>query len=268
MVANAAPEYRYLDLDDLSISESNVRRRDITVDLDELARSMDKHDLQQPVVVQRGNDGKYEIIIGQRRYLAAKQLGWKRIAAKILPDHIDEVQARVLSFSENIQRHDISPRDKADVCRYLFNELGSVSAVARELGTTEKTVRKWLGYDVVPSRLKALVETGELNPSRAIRLAENIPDEDTAVAVAREMARIKPTREEEARIFAAAEAFPDRPVEVILQRAEEMREQVEIHFILPPEFARPMANAARESRREPSDIARDATIEWLRQHQY
>lgn len=58
-------EYRSIPLDQLEIGHWNVRRREITADLDELAYSMQAFGLQHPIVVQPKN-GKFEIIIGQR----------------------------------------------------------------------------------------------------------------------------------------------------------------------------------------------------------
>src|SRR5207244_5520739 len=103
---------------------------------------IERHGLQQPIVVQRVPGGKYEILIGQRRYLAYKQLRRKKIRAKIIATR-DPLAAKILSYSENVQRRDLAPRDKAEVCTYLLNELGSIRAVADEIGVSEQTVRKW-----------------------------------------------------------------------------------------------------------------------------
>lgn len=257
----------HIPLDKLDISESNVRRRDVTGDIDNLAQSLEEIGLLYPIVVRPKGD-RFEILIGQRRYLAAKQLGWDQMAARVLPETTGDVDAKVLSLSENVQRRELAPRDKADACVYLLQRLGTKTAVAERLGVSEPTVRRWLGYAAVPEALKALVEQGSLSASVATRLAQGVTDESTALAIAQRVAEMRPPKDERDRILAAAEAYADRPVDVILQRAAEMRVLTEVTFVLPERWAEAIGEASKDLAREPSDIARDATIEWLEVHRY
>lgn len=263
-VPTQVTEFRVQDirLDDLMVSPSNVRKREITADIDDLAFSMATYGLQQPIVVQpRGT--RYEILIGQRRFLAAKKLRWETLPAKVLPEPLSELGAKIVSFSENAQRRDLAPRDKAEVCEYLYRELGSVRAVAQRLGISEPTVRKWLGYAGVPAPLKDLVEQGRITRPVATRIAEHVPDEAQALAIATRLANEGPPAEQRERILDAVEEDPERPVEVIFQKAQEAREQTLIVFALPPSWTNAMRLAEREYTRSAGDIARDATIEWL-----
>ena len=255
--------YEPVPLDKLVISDSNVRRRAITADVDDLARNIDMHDLQQPIVVwEKG--GKFELLIGQRRYLAAKQLGWKDIPARILDEPLDEMEAKIASFSENALRRDLEPRDKAEVCQYLYDRLGSsVRAVAEHVGVSEPTVRKWLGYAAVPESLKTLVDEGGISRGQAQRLWAGVPEEAKAVEVGKHITETKPAPKDQTRIITAAEELPSRSMESILERAEEMKHLVDIHFILPEQWSRAMDMASKRLDREADDIARDATIEWL-----
>ena len=260
-------DYRPIRMDQLAIAESNVRRRDITADLDQLAHSMRTIGLQQPIVVQEKGDG-YAILIGQRRYLAAKQLGWEEIPAQVLGKAIDDFEAKVLSFSENVQRRELSPRDKADACSYLLDQLGTVKAVAEHLGVSEPTVRKWLQYAVVPERLKSMVEAKQITRQVATRIAQHVPDETRAAAIAEKIVEEGPTPGERERILEAVEEFPDRSVEVILERAQEKRIRKEITFVLPERWAVALERASKAFDADASDIARTATIEWLEAREY
>lgn len=246
----------------LQVSANNVRRERIAEGVDELAYSMETFGLQQPIVVQP-LDGKYEILIGQRRFLAAKQLGWETIDAKVLSQPLSELDARVASFSENAQRRDLTPKDKAETCRYLLDKLGSVRAVAEHLGVSETTVRKWLGYAAVPEAIKEMVESQAITRPAAIRIAENVQDEATAVAIAQRIAEINPAAPERQRILDAVEQYGDRPIDVIFHRAEELKYEKQITFVLPRHWAETIDAASRELSREPNQIARDATIAWL-----
>ncbi len=257
--------FRKISLDQLEIGKWNVRKREIAVDIDELARSLQKIGLQQPIVVQPKN-GKFEIIIGQRRFLAAKQLEWKSIDAKVRTERLDEFDSKVLSFSENVQRRDISPRDKADTCVYLLQKLETPAKVAEHIGTTEQTVRKWLGYAGVPNKLKTLVEEKVLSVPVAMRLSEYVQDEDKAVNIAIRMSKEpKATRD---RIMESAEEIPKRSVDSILKRAEEKKRQKKITFVLPEKWSYAMDRAARRLNTTANDIARDATVEWLQMMRY
>jgi ParB family chromosome partitioning protein len=262
---NSDDTYTNIPLDQLTVSDSNVRRRDIIADVDELSKNIEKHELQQPIVVQPADGGKYEIVIGQRRYLAYKQLRKPTIPAKVV-SRLDPLTATVLSFSENVQRRDLAPRDKAEACLYMLHELKSIRAVAEELGISELTVRKWVGYAGVPEELKSRVEEGKITRGQASRIWHAVSEVNQAVVISDLIAEEQPAKEERERIFTAAEELPDQPIATIRRRAKELENQLDISFVLPEKWTKLIVQAADESDREPSDIARDATIEWLQVH--
>lgn len=264
---NSEPEgdFATIPLSDLFLSDSNVRRSDIIADVDDLAKSIEKHGLLQPIVV-RPENGKYRIVVGQRRYLAYKQLGRDSIQAMVVAPDKPLAEA-IISFSENIQRRDLAPRDKADAIAYLLSELGSVKAVAEELSISERTVRKWVGYAAVPSELREMVDEGKLTRGQASRLWATFEDTVQAVAIGELIGESGPVKETRERLFAAAEELPDQPISVIQKRADELKHQLHVEFILPELWTRAIKRAADEYEKEPSDIARDATIEWLQEHE-
>lgn len=258
-------EFQLILLEQLELGEGNIRRRDITADLDGLAYSMRTFGQQQPIVVEK-KDGKFEIIIGQRRYLAAKQLGWREILARVTTKKLSVFDAKVMSFSENVQRRDLSPGDKADACSYLLQKLRSPRVVAEHLGITEPTVRKWLGYAIVPEKLKALVDKKLIKVSVAIRLAQFIPDEAKAIAIAMRIVGAPKTHID--RVLESMEESPESSVDAIFRRAEELKRRKKIIFILPEKWSYAMDRAVDQLGVTPNEIARDATIEWLQMTRY
>lgn len=262
MTTSRRMNLRYIPLAELTISPSNVRRRDIVADIDELAKSIEIDDLQQPIVVQQTNN-HFEILIGQRRFLAVKQLGWDEIPAWVRPEPLDELDAKAASFAENVQRRDLAPRDKADTCSYLLERLGSIKAVSDRLSITQQTVRKWLGYAGVPEGLKILVEEKKISPPIAMRLAEYVQDERKAVDIASRIAAEGPPARHRDRILAAVEESPDVSVNQIFRRAEEKRHEKQVIFVLPQKWSLAMERAEKSTNLNASAIARDATIEWL-----
>ena len=259
-------QIKFLPLESLDISEVNVRKSEITADLDELAKSLDQFGLHQPIVVEPKGE-RFAIVVGQRRYLAAKQLGWDQMPALVLSQPLERVQATLFSLSENIQRRDLSAQDKADACLYLRGELGSVSAVATALGVTSQTVRKWLGYAAVPDAIKALVQPKGLTVPQAIRIAQHVEDEQTATDIALIVAA-KPIKEERDRVLESIAELPGRSMETIFRRAEEKRQQKHIHFILTESSAQAIDEAARNQSTEADEIAMSATIQWLQDNKY
>ena len=172
----------YIPISQLDLGEKNVRHRDITADIDGLAYSMQKFGLQQPIIIE-AKDGGFEIISGQRRYYAAKQLGWDHLPARRAKISLSELDAKIISFSENVQRRELSPGDKADACAYLLEQLGTPRDVAQHLGITEQTVKKWLDYAKVPGELKQLVQSDVVTRDEALRLFQYMPDTQKAVTI-------------------------------------------------------------------------------------
>ena len=259
-------QVRFIQLDDLDISALNVRRRQITAELDELAASMEKFGLQQPIVVMEQGD-RFSIVTGQRRYLAAKHLGWDTIPAFILDEPFSPLDATVFSFSENVQRRELPARDKAEACSYLMGELGSIRRVADELGVTPQTVRKWLGYAAVPEPIKDLVERGGLTVPQATRIVQHIEDESTAIEVAQHVAA-ETVKEQRDRILDSAEELPGRSATAIVRRAAERQFIRQIHFELAESSARAMDEASQDKETPADDLAKTATVQWLEDNRY
>ena len=259
-------QIEFLPLEKLDISDFNVRRREITADLDDLAESIATYGLYQPIVVTRKGD-RFAVLIGQRRYLAAKQLGLDQIPALILTQTPERVQATVLSLSENVQRRDLSPRDKADACVYLREQLGTDRAVAEAIGVTPQTVRNWLGYAAVPEPIKELVHPGGLSANQATRIVHSIEDEETAIEIARRVSNtaIKKDRD---RILESAKELPGRSADTIFRRADQKKKEKRITFILPESSTLAMERAENELNTEASDIAMGATTGWLQDNGY
>lgn len=255
-------------MDKLEVGATNVRRRLITADLDELATSLDRVGLQQPVVVQPRN-AHFDVLVGQRRFLAAKKLGWKRIPALVPDEPFDETQAVLVSLSENVHRRDLESNDKAEAVEFLIGKLGTIGAVAQALGMTETTVRKWRSYSLlVPDSIKSLVGDKKVTAHVALKLSQAIPDEDRALKVAQYLAENQPAKGVRDRILDAVQEHSDRPADVILARAEEKKHEVQITFVLTARYARSMETAAKETNKDRDLIARDATVEWLERNRF
>ena len=254
-------DLRDIPLDHVDIPARNVRRREITADLDNLADSIAKYGLQQPIVVMPRGD-RYSVVIGQRRFLAFRHLQRDSIPAFVLNDALDTTQVSLLSFSENIQRMDLSSRDKAATCSELLNSLGTVEKVASALGVSQQTVRKWVGYARVPESIKKLVAPGGLTVQQATRIWTYTDDENTAQTVAEHIAS-EPIKENRDRVINSARQLLGSSANAILRRAEELQVARRIQFDLVDSEARAMDEAVQYTEIEPDEIAKTATVDWL-----
>jgi ParB family chromosome partitioning protein len=89
--------------------------------LAELASSIERHGIIQPVVVREVADG-YELVVGQRRWLAAQKLFMKSIPAVV--EDLSDIDVMQVALIENLQREDLDPIEEATAYRRLIDEFG------------------------------------------------------------------------------------------------------------------------------------------------
>lgn len=189
-------DVRELKLDDLVIGKGQVRVRDVAKDIEELAESINKVGLLEPIVVCPAEQpGKYEILIGQRRFMAHQRLQRDKIRAVVLNERVDETTAKVLSITENLVRRDPNRKDLIDACTALFRTYGTAKAVAEETGLSYNKVREYIKFDRLHTDLKKLVEAGTVDLKAALRAQDAASvsgtlDPKEAIQFAKEMAQM------------------------------------------------------------------------------
>ena len=186
-------EVRDIPLDHLEIGLGQVRLKDVSKDIDELADSIRQVGLLEPIVVcESETPGKYEIITGQRRFMAHQELKLDTIMAAILDERVDVTTAKVLSVTENLVRRDLNSVDLIDACTHLYHRYGSIKLVVEETGLPYAKVSQYVKYDQLVQPLRQLVDTGlpiqtALRAQRAASISGDV-DEAEAVKFAKEMA--------------------------------------------------------------------------------
>ena len=185
----AIVEFKEIPLEDLIIGFGQARTRDVEIDIVELADSIAKVGQIEPIVVSPTEyAGKYEIITGQRRFLAHQELHKRTIWAAVLDEHVNEITAKVLSVTENLVRRNLHSSDLIDVCTYLYKHYGSIRAVSEETGLSPNKVSKYVKYDQLVPELKDLVDTGRVKLDTALRAQQaSQMDAEEAVQFALEM---------------------------------------------------------------------------------
>ena len=220
----AVKEYLQIPLDKLEIGRGQARTRDVAAGIPELADSIKKVGLLEPIVVCESKQaGKYEILTGQRRFLAHLELGLDTIWAAVLDSSVDEITAKVISVTENLVRRDLNPRDLIDACTYLYKQYGSARAVADETGLPYSDVLNYVKYDRLRPELRELYDKGEVELRTALRAqdAAEVMGGDVAsnaIALVNEM---KPmTYAQQKKLASGVKSTPDKPLDETIEAAK------------------------------------------------
>ncbi len=146
---------------------SSIRRS--MVDIESLAASIQHRGLLQPIIV-RTIDGHFEIVAGNRRYLACKKLGWKKISCNVM--ELTDKQAYELSLIENLQRDSLSPLDEAYAFRsYVFDfGWGGISELSIKIGKSVSYISKRIKLLNLPNEVLESIVNQTLHPSIAEEL--------------------------------------------------------------------------------------------------
>jgi ParB family chromosome partitioning protein len=134
--------------------------------LSELAESMRRSGLLQPIVARAGENGEYDVVVGERRWRAAQQLGWTEIAAVVRD--VDDRTLLTLALVENLQRDALSPIDEALGYQRLIGEFEVSQAEVGELvGRNRSTVANALRLLKLPDSVQQLVHSAALSTGHA-----------------------------------------------------------------------------------------------------
>ena len=144
-------------------------------ELKELAASIKANGLLQPIVVRRSVYGRsYELVAGERRLRAVKQLGWIDIPA--LVRDVDDRTLLVLALVENIQREELGPLEECQGYHLLREKFGyTQQEIAEAVGKSRSTVANMMRLSALPPSVRRLMDEGALSMGhgRAILAVED-----------------------------------------------------------------------------------------------
>ena len=158
-------EVANIEITKLYVSNINVRKT-LTSEEDEtgitdLANDINANGLINPITV-RLNNNKYEIIAGQRRYLAMKQLKTTYSPCNIL--NVDTQKAEEISLVENVQRNQMTTIDKVRSYSRLYDVYNKdIDKVISAIHISKPTIQKYLKISNLPEEVLNLLDTNSEN---------------------------------------------------------------------------------------------------------
>ena len=136
--------------------------------LEDLTNSIKERGVVQPIIVRKSKDisGKYEIIAGERRWLASQNAGLNEIPSIII--EADDLKSLEFAIVENVQRHDLNPIEEANGYKKLMGDFGyDQDKVAKFIGKSRAHIANCLRLLSLPDNVIQLVETNKLSQGHA-----------------------------------------------------------------------------------------------------
>ena len=136
--------------------------------LNDLTNSIKERGVVQPIIVRKSKSevGKYEIIAGERRWLASQNAGLHEIPAVII--EADDLKSLEFGIVENVQRHDLNPIEEAMGYKRLMDEFGyDQDKVAKFIGKSRAHIANCIRLLTLPNNIVELIETNMLSQGHA-----------------------------------------------------------------------------------------------------
>jgi len=136
--------------------------------LEDLTNSIKERGMIQPIIVRKSNEdkSKYEIIAGERRWLAAQRAGLYEVPVVITI--ADDLKSLEFAIVENVQRHDLNPLEEAQGYKRLINEFSyDQDKVAKFIGKSRSHIANCLRLLTLPNEVIKLIETQKLTAGHA-----------------------------------------------------------------------------------------------------
>ena len=165
-VVESVTSVNRISIDEIEANPKQPRRDFDEQALQELAASVKRHDIIQPITVSKLPSGKYRLISGERRLRAAKIAGLKDIPAYVR--QANDQQLLELALLENLQREDLNAIEISLSYKRMMDELDlTQEQVAENMGKDRSTVTNYIRLLKLPPDIQVAVRSGELTMGHA-----------------------------------------------------------------------------------------------------
>lgn len=188
LIPNSQPAVQEVDIDLIAPNPNQPRNFFEPEALAELTESIREHGVIQPLIVSRPegkSDAPYQLIAGERRLLASREAGLKRVSV-IVREASPQSQLE-LALVENLQREDLGPLEEAAAFRRLSEEFNlTQEAIAARVGRSRPAIANSLRLLSLPAEIQASLANGEISAGHA-RAILSIEDQRQQVAIWRKI---------------------------------------------------------------------------------
>ena len=158
----------HLAISDLTPNKFQPRKIFDESNLEDLTKSIKERGMIQPIIVRESNDdkSKFEIIAGERRWLAAQRAGLHNVP--VVVTEADDLKSLEFAIVENVQRHDLNPLEEAKGYKRLIDEFSyDQEKVSKFIGKSRSHITNTLRLLNLPDDVIRLIETQKLSAGHA-----------------------------------------------------------------------------------------------------
>ena len=162
------PDKNHLAISDLTPNKFQPRKIFDESNLEDLTKSIKERGMIQPIIVRESNDNKskFEIIAGERRWLAAQRAGLHKVP--VVVTEADDLKSLEFAIVENVQRHDLNPLEEAQGYKRLIDEFSyDQEKVSKFIGKSRSHITNSLRLLTLPDEVIKLIETQKLTAGHA-----------------------------------------------------------------------------------------------------
>jgi len=157
-----------LPVSDLIPNKYQPRKNFDETNLEDLTNSIKERGIIQPIIVRKSNNenSKFEIIAGERRWLAAQRAGIHTVPVVITD--VDDLKSLEFAIVENVQRHDLNPLEEAQGYKRLIDEFSyDQEKVSKFIGKSRSYITNSLRILTLPDEVIKLIESNKLSTGHA-----------------------------------------------------------------------------------------------------
>jgi ParB family chromosome partitioning protein len=157
-----------LSVSDLIPNKYQPRKNFDETNLEDLTNSIKERGIIQPIIVRKSDNenSKFEIIAGERRWLAAQRAGIHNVPVVITD--VDDLKSLEFAIVENVQRHDLNPLEEAQGYKRLIDEFSyDQEKVSKFIGKSRSYITNSLRILTLPDEVIKLIESNKLSTGHA-----------------------------------------------------------------------------------------------------
>jgi ParB family chromosome partitioning protein len=166
--AKVESQKNQISISDLIPNKYQPRKIFDESNLEDLTNSIKERGIIQPIIARRSNDdkSKFEIIAGERRWLAAQRAGFHNVP--VVVTEVDDLKSLEFAIVENVQRHDLNPLEEAQGYKRLIDEFDyDQEKVSKFIGKSRSHITNCLRLLTLPEDVIKLIEIQKLTSGHA-----------------------------------------------------------------------------------------------------